>query len=313
VLAWGCVNRTELEECNVTVTGNFTVNTTFNSILDAQAACSARGGRLCSLANNETCLARDTIETYAINTTIVKCCRAECKEYCAVEGALQYCLPGNDRCALMRQCVGGVWSECVKIDPSCLRQACEDGTPEGFCSVSRAGFFCKNGSLVANASCTTELALTQLQSAAALQQQLGGQPGQPSQLGLGVKEPLLKRVRNVMLYALIAALIVVAVVGVAVAIGKRRGRIEVGEEMPRVVRPSELLISLMENLSYNERRVCEKLLEGDGIRKSALREELGMTKQQLDKALEALESKQVIKELEEEKDPRVWFRDELLE
>jgi hypothetical protein len=38
-----------------------------------------------------------------------------------------------------------------------------------------------------------------------------------------------------------------------------------------------------------------------------------MTKQQLDKALEALESKQVIKELEEEKDPRVWFRDELLE
>jgi DNA-binding XRE family transcriptional regulator len=146
-----------------------------------------------------------------------------------------------------------------------------------------------------------------------LQQQLGGQPGQPSQLGLGVKEPLLKRVRNVMLYALIAALIVVAVVGVAVAIGKRRGRIEVGEEMPRVVRPSELLISLMENLSYNERRVCEKLLEGDGIRKSALREELGMTKQQLDKALEALESKQVIKELEEEKDPRVWFRDELLE
>jgi hypothetical protein len=130
---WRCVNRTELEECNVTVTGNFTVNTTFNSILDAQAACSAKGGRLCSLANNETCLARDTIETYAINTTIVKCCRAECKEYCVVEGALQYCLPGNDRCALMRQCVGGVWSECVKIDPSCLRQACEDGTPEGFC------------------------------------------------------------------------------------------------------------------------------------------------------------------------------------
>jgi hypothetical protein len=130
-----CVNRTELEECTVTVTGNFTVNTTFNSILDAQAACSAKGGRLCSLANNETCLAKDTIETYAINSTIVKCCRAECKEYCAVEGALQYCLPGNDRCALMRQCVNGTWSECVKIDPQCLRNACEDGTPEGFCSV----------------------------------------------------------------------------------------------------------------------------------------------------------------------------------
>jgi hypothetical protein len=113
------VNRTELEEC--TPTGNFTVNTTFNNFLDAQAACSAKGGRLCSLAANETCLSRDTIETYAINSTIVKCCRGECKEYCAVEGALQYCLPGNDRCALMRQCVGGVWSECVKIDPSCLR------------------------------------------------------------------------------------------------------------------------------------------------------------------------------------------------
>jgi hypothetical protein len=79
------VNRTELEEC--TPTGNFTVNTTFNNFLDAQAACSAKGGRLCSLAANETCLARDTIETYAINTTIVKCCRGECKEYCAVEGA----------------------------------------------------------------------------------------------------------------------------------------------------------------------------------------------------------------------------------
>jgi len=85
------------------------------------------------LAANETCLARDTIETYAINSTIVKCCRTKSKEYCAVEGALQYYLPGNDKCALMRQCVGGVWSECVKIDPQCLRNACEDGTPEGFC------------------------------------------------------------------------------------------------------------------------------------------------------------------------------------
>ncbi|MEM4367390.1 MAG: hypothetical protein QW035_04680 [Candidatus Anstonellales archaeon] len=65
---------------------------------DPDCNCSAQGGRLC--AGNLTCPVG-----YGLRAREAGCCAAQCREYCAREGAVEYCLPGSDRCALMRRCI----------------------------------------------------------------------------------------------------------------------------------------------------------------------------------------------------------------
>ncbi|MEM2173774.1 MAG: hypothetical protein QXJ34_02145, partial [Candidatus Pacearchaeota archaeon] len=263
---------------------------------DPDCNCSSQGGRIC--AGNLTCPVG-----YGLRARQAGCCAAQCREYCAKEGAVEYCLPGSDRCALMRRCINHSWSDCVKIDPGCITgNACDDGTPSGFCSLRQPGLFCANGSLVFNESCRGYVTIPEVPS-------LGTE-------NLIVKLEIPERLKKFFKISGIALIAIVLLIGLAYFIMKRASRAEAkaieAEELLMPVKPSELLLSIIESLSPNEKRVCEILINGNGIRQELLREESGLTKQQLEKALTSLEEKQIIKPRSSEPNPRIWFNENLL-
>ncbi len=274
---------------------------------DPDCSCIVQGGRICT--GNFICP-----KNFELKAKEQGCCATLCKEYCAVNGEEQYCVPSEDRCALKRVCVNNTWSSCVKIDPYCIRgNACIDGTPSGQCSWRTSGLFCQNGSLVIKPECVNiSLPRANISNISNISNVSYGNQTIQVELSPELKA-VLKRIAK---YLGIAAAISFAIIITLYLIARKKGRIVISEEAEeklRPVRPSELLLSLIQTLPSNERRICEKLLEGDGIRQDALRAEVGMTKAQITKALSSLEEKQIIKEREDEKNPRIWFNDDLLD
>ncbi|MEM4318315.1 MAG: hypothetical protein QW244_00600 [Candidatus Pacearchaeota archaeon] len=270
---------------------------------DPDCNCTLQGGRIC--VGNLTCP-----NNYELKAIENGCCATQCREYCPIEGQEEYCLPGSDRCALQRKCVNHIWTGCVKLDPTCIKgNACIDGTPSGQCSWKTSGLYCENGNLKYKSECVN------------FSLQIGGAgiPSIPSAIpaeNITIElSPTLKAILRNAKYAGISLLVVMTLVIIAYVVMKRRSKVEfkmVEEEKPRPIKPSELLLSVIESLSMNEKKVCEVLLSGDGIRQQALLEETGLTKQQLEKALTSLEEKQIIKPRASEPNPRIWFNENLL-
>ncbi len=118
------------------------------------------------------------------------------------------------------------------------------------------------------------------------------------------------------LYWLIGLIIVVLAVlsSFLYYINKPKGikkAVEVKEELKKV-NVSDLLSSTINSLGEEEKIICNKLIEGEGIKQDDLRKIVGLTKPRMEVALSKLERRQIIKEREWPEN-RIYFNDQLKE
>lgn len=83
---------------------------------------------------------------------------------------------------------------------------------------------------------------------------------------------------------------------------------EVKKEETHSVKVNDLLLSVIESLEGDERKIVDKLIEMEGIRVNRLRDILGMNKTKLEIALSKLEKRQIIKERADD-NSKLFFND----
>ena len=80
------------------------------------------------------------------------------------------------------------------------------------------------------------------------------------------------------------------------------------KEQLKPVKINDLMLNVIESLEGDEKKIAQKLIEGEGIRMSKLREILSMNKTKMEIALSKLERRQIIKERTDD-DSKLYFND----
>jgi len=80
------------------------------------------------------------------------------------------------------------------------------------------------------------------------------------------------------------------------------------EEPLKSVKINDLMLNVIESLQGDEKRIAQKLIEGEGIKTSKLRDILGLNKNKMEIALSKLERRQIIKERTDD-DSKLYFND----
>ena len=89
---------------------------------------------------------------------------------------------------------------------------------------------------------------------------------------------------------------------------KEKIKLPQAKEPLKPVKINDLMLNVIESLEGDEKRITQKLIEGEGIRISKLREILSINKTKMEIALSKLERRQIIKERTDD-DAKLYFND----
>src|SRR3989344_3784329 len=89
---------------------------------------------------------------------------------------------------------------------------------------------------------------------------------------------------------------------------KEKIKLPQAKEPLKPVKINDLMLNVIESLEGDEKRITQKLIEGEGIRISKLREILSINKTKMEIALSKLERRQIIKERTDD-DSKLYFND----